>query len=259
MVTLLDNSQWDKDALLDKMYDDDFYYGHLGKYALSSSAVKILNKSPKHYKFVTQYGQKSNTNLEVGNFVHTMILEPHTFEDRFHIVDCQSRNAKTFKDAKVHLSKIVLTKKEYNDNMRVVDAALRNEEVLQIIQGCEFEIPAVGMINGLPFRAKADILHQEFSFMADLKTTSDVHAFRYSADKYGYDAQAYIYSTLFNVPFTQFKFVAVDKGSLDIGIFTVTEDFIARGKQKVDEACDIYRKFFIMGEDIDSYTLHGEL
>ena len=259
MVTLFDNSQWDENALLEKMYDDDFYYGYLGKNALSSSAVKMLNKSPKHYHFVTKYGQSSSTNLEVGNFVHTMILEPHEFENRFHIANCQSRNAKVFKEARSHTQKICLTKKEYDDNMRVVDAALRNEEVLQIIQGCEFEIPAVGMINGLPFRAKADILHDEFAFMADLKTTSDVHAFRYSADKYGYDAQAYIYTTLFNVPIKQFKFVAVDKGSLDIGIFTITEDFVARGKQKVDEACDIYRNFFILGQDLDSYTLKGEL
>ena len=35
-VKLLDGNNWDKEKLLDKMADDNFYYGELNKLALGS-------------------------------------------------------------------------------------------------------------------------------------------------------------------------------------------------------------------------------
>ena len=48
-IKLLNGSIWNKEELLSKMYDDSFYYGELGKYALSSSSIKNLIDSPKSY------------------------------------------------------------------------------------------------------------------------------------------------------------------------------------------------------------------
>jgi hypothetical protein len=45
-IQLLNGDIYDKDKLLEKMYNDSFYYGELGKYALSSSAIKSLIDSP---------------------------------------------------------------------------------------------------------------------------------------------------------------------------------------------------------------------
>ena len=61
MITLLNGEQWDKAALLEKMVDDDFYYGHLGKNALSSSAIKLLEKSPKSYNNIVRNGKEQNS------------------------------------------------------------------------------------------------------------------------------------------------------------------------------------------------------
>ena len=55
LITLLDQKQHTKAELLNKMADDDFYYGELGQLALSSSAIKLLYDSPKKYHYVTQY------------------------------------------------------------------------------------------------------------------------------------------------------------------------------------------------------------
>ncbi len=46
-ITLLDGKTYDKEELVKKAYDDDFYYGYLGKFALSSSSIKNLLSSPK--------------------------------------------------------------------------------------------------------------------------------------------------------------------------------------------------------------------
>lgn len=50
MIQLLNKELWEEEAILKKMYDDSFYYGHLGKHALSSSSAKKLIDSPKAYQ-----------------------------------------------------------------------------------------------------------------------------------------------------------------------------------------------------------------
>ena len=47
MITLLNGETFSEKYLLEKMKDDEFYYGYLGKNALSSSSIKLLLDSPK--------------------------------------------------------------------------------------------------------------------------------------------------------------------------------------------------------------------
>ena len=152
--------------------------------------------------------------MQVGYFTQ-QFLEPDVFEKQI-FVDVQSKNSKAYKLAKEEHGK-VYTIKQKRDAERLADAFLRNEHALQLITNCEFEVPAIGMIQGYPFRGKADVL--DSYRVVDLKTTSDLKAFPYSSRKYGYDVQVYIYSELFNKPYEEFKFIAIDKGSLDIGIY----------------------------------------
>ena len=254
IIELLDGSTWDMETVLAKMQDDSFYYGNLSKNALSSSACKMLLTSPKTYHYVTKYGSEDSDAFAVGRLVHLMALEPHKVEE-YEVIEVQSKNAKAWQDAKGKRN--ICTRKEYNEAQRIADALLRNEYFLSMIQGCEFEQPAIGMIEGMPFRAKADIIAD--GFLADLKTTTDLRAFPYSAKKYGYDVQAFIYTRLFGVPIDKFYFIAIDKASLDVGIYSITPEFVAEGERKTLEAIELYKQFFILGEDIDSYTIFGEL
>ena len=45
-IQLLDGKTYKRDEILEKMNDDSFYYGYLGKAALSSSTIKLLLDSP---------------------------------------------------------------------------------------------------------------------------------------------------------------------------------------------------------------------
>jgi hypothetical protein len=255
MIQLLNGEKWDEQELLAKMDDDSFYYGHLGKHALSSSSIKLLQSSPKKYHYVTQYGNEESQALRDGWLFHTSILEPDVFNSQI-FVDVQSKNTKKYKEALSEHGK-VFTMKEKRDAERLADAFLKNEQALQLITNCEFEVPAVGTIDELPFRGKADVLGKQG--IVDLKTTTDIRAFPYSAKKYGYDIQVYVYCQLFNVPYTEFKFIALDKGTLDIAIYDVSEDFYLEGERKTLEAIDRYRMFFIENADLNSYTLTGTL
>jgi len=259
-ITLLDGVSWDRDTLLEAMLDDDFYYGYLGKASLSSSACKALNDSPRVYELQANGQQLETSALSVGKLIHTAVLEPEKVETSFDIVSVSTKTTKAYKEAKDNLEKgkTLLTVREYDDAMRVVDAVLSSKVVKSFLQGSSYEKPEIGMINDIPFRAKADIL-RENEAVFDLKTTSDISGFNYSARKYGYPAQVFIYCTLFNVPFSEFKFIVVDKGSKDIGIFSVSESFYNEGQRLVLNAIGIYTSYFINGEDIRNYVIYGEL
>jgi hypothetical protein len=256
MIQLLNGENWDKQEILAKMDDDSFYYGHLGKHALSSSSIKLLQSSPKKYHYITKYGNnETSPALRAGHLFHTAILEPEKYSE-IKFIEVQSRNTKKFKEAIEEYGEC-FTAKERSENERLIDAFFKNEHALQLITDCQTEVPAIGLIDDIPFRAKADVLSK--TGIVDLKTTTDIKAFPYSAKKYGYDIQVYIYCQLFNIPYDDFKFIALDKGTLDIAIYDVSENFYLEGERKTLEAIDTYRTFFIENADLDSYCLRGTL
>ena len=72
----------------------------------------------------------------------------------------------------------------------------------------------------------------------DLKTTSDIDSWQYNMDLYNYDAQAYIYMTIFKKK--NFTFVIVDKRTLKVKTYDATPDDIQQGYEKVSEAIGNY-------------------
>lgn len=254
-ITLLDGKQWNKEDLLKEMQNDEFYYGYLSKAALSSSSLKLLLSSPKTYKYVSQYGNAESQALRDGWLFHTAILEPDVFNAQ-KFIDVESKNTKAYKEAKLEFGK-VFTKSEKRDAERLADAFFRNEKALQYITNCDFEVPEIGEVYGLPFRGKADVLGK--NGIVDLKSTNEIKNFKYSSSKYGYDVQCFLYCNLFNVSYKDFTFIALDKASLDIGVFHCSEEFYYNGERKVEEAIEIYDLFFLQGIDTDQYYIEGIL
>lgn len=255
-IRLLDGSLHNKQELLDNAFSDEFYYGFLGKVALSSSSCKLLLDSPKTYHYVTTYGNPSSQALRDGWLFHTMILEPEKIDECV-FVNVQSKNTKAYKEA-VQYHDNVFTIKEKQEAERLVDGLLRNEQSKSLIGNAQYEIPAVGLIEDIPFRAKADILKVNGGII-DLKTTVDVSNFHISARKWRYHVQVYIYCTLFEQDWKDFKFLCVDKKNLDIGVFDVSEEFFELGRQDTLRAIEVYQKFFKEDFDLNDYVLTGTL
>lgn len=252
---LLDGSQWSHSELLERMQEDDFYYGYLGKASLSSSSVKLLNQSPKAYQSYLHRGSEESSALTNGKLVHMLILEPHKVQDSFEIVDVKSKATKIFKEAEAANSvKAVVTADEFRNAQRMMNALMSCKQVEDIITNCTYETAGFGYVAGMPFRAKADMIHADGGIY-DIKTTSDIESFRYSAKKYGYASQAYIYGKIFGVHYLNFYFIAVDKSTYDIGIFNVSEEFYKLGEQLVKNATKTYREYFIEKRDINQYLI----
>lgn len=241
-ITTFDGKFWNKQELLTNMMDDEFYYQYLGSNALSSSSCSKLLESPKRYlDSLNERGGESQP-LRDGWLFHCKILEPEKWKD-IYFVDVASKASKVYKEALSTHDKVFTLKEKFNAE-DLSEIVLSNSKCVDMLRGARTEVPAIGEIFDIPFRAKADVLGGDY--IVDLKTTSgDLQKFRWSADKWNYDMQMYIYCTLFDISYKNFTFVVVDKFSKALGVFECSKDFYESGKHKTQQAINIYKSFFI--------------
>jgi len=254
MIKTFDNKEWQREDMLKRMYDDEFYYGYLGSNALSSSSAKKLIQSPKAYLKSLKINSDAQP-LRDGRLVHLSVLEPQKVKD-LTIID-GSKATKAFKQAVIELgSANVYTRSELNNASYIAESVLKCNEVTNLLKGAEFEVPEIAMIDGLPFRGKADVLNG--NVVIDLKTTGDITRFKWSAKNFSYDLQAALYMKMFNAD--AFIFVVVDKDTKDIMICDCSDEFIRTGLRKLDTAIEQY-KYFFQDEvpNLNNYITHETL
>ncbi len=257
-IVTLDGKFWDKDSILKQMDNDEFYYEYLGKNALSSSSVKLLNKSPKAYDKSLRFANKRTSAMTAGWLLHLAVFEPEKF-GHLNWVDASTRNTKIYKEAFAD-NPMTFLRKEYEETMRMSDAIYSSYDAEMLIKGLDYEKPAIGNINGIPFRAKADAIGA--NGIVDLKTTTGLAegSFPYNARKYGYASQVFIYCNLFGVEYQDFKFLCICKDTKDIAVYDVSEEFYFQGEELVVSAINTYREWFSEGgKNIEEYIIKGIL
>ena len=105
-ITTFDGVVHDKEEIIEKMYDDDFYYGYLGKQALSSSSLKKLLSSPNEYlRSLEEEDATESQPLRDGKLFHWNVLEPEKFEE-LRVIDVASKNTKAYKTAKAEFGEV---------------------------------------------------------------------------------------------------------------------------------------------------------
>ena len=137
---------------------------------------------------------------------------------------------------------------------RAISLMKNNLEFFEDIydQANEFEVPAIHEVMGMMWKGKADIVANDM--LIDLKTTGNIKDFKYSARKYNYDSQAYLYQQFFDKPMV---FYVVDKTTFELGIYHPSQTFLMNGKEKVERAIEVYNKFYGENakEDIENYII----
>lgn len=225
-----------KSKILDKLRNDEDYYGKFGKQFLSNSDISTLLSNP----LALHSPQKENINFLIGGYFHTAILEPDKLK-KYKIVEATTRNTKAYKE--ISGGEMCLLQHEVDKLEVMIDKMNANDTCNSLIQGIhvEYEQPGICEIEGLQWKGKADIVNHDEQLVIDLKTTADITKFRSSALRYNYDSQAYIYRKLFDYDLV---FIAIDKTTHQIGIFDCSDDFYERGQRKVEEAAEQYKLFF---------------
>lgn len=253
-ITTFDNVVHKRDEILEKMLDDDFYYGYLGKNALSSSSLKKILTSPKEYVMGLEEGGPESSALIDGRLFHMNLLEPEKFNE-LNIVEVASKNTKIFKAAKEELGE-VYTRTEIDRAENLCSILKKNKIAMEYLEGADFEVPEMAMIDGIPFRGKADIVKGKK--IIDIKTTADIQNFYFSARKFGYDLQAALYLKLFEEA-EEFIFLCIDKKTHDIGIYECSDEFLGGGLRKLEKGIKDYKFFFQEDTDLEQYVIRDTL
>ena len=225
-----------KEKVLQKLKIDEDYYGEFGNQFLSNSHVGKLLKDPlKAFE-----PSKPSPAFLVGGYFHTCILEPNKI-DKYKVVKSTTRNTKAYKD--VAGGELCLLQHEVDTIELMREKVMSNDICKDLIQNsqCEYEQPGIIEMFGNKWKGKADIINHEESLIIDLKTTADIEKFQWSASKYNYDSQAYIYSKLFGY---EFLFIVIDKNTHQIGMFDCSPQFYKRGEEKVRKASEAYDLFY---------------
>jgi len=225
------------DKVVERLKDEREYYGELGRKYLSNSDIGTLLSNPADF----MKPREDNKSLSDGRYFHQLILEPERAIQTPY-VDVSSRNTKEYKMyCEDRNLPFVMLKKEMEEIEWCVKKMLSNivfyDEIYR--EGNKFEEPNLAMIHGVMWKGRADIVTDEM--IIDLKTTSDINKFKYSAKAYNYDSQCFIYQTLFGKPLV---FYVVDKGTGQLGIFKPTDSFVSGGEEKVIKAVEVYKKYF---------------
>ena len=226
----------DTKAILKKLEEDEHYYGKFGKQYLSNSDISTLLKNP----LALHVPQKTIPAFLVGGYFHTAILEPNKLKN-FKIVQSTTRNTKAYKE--ISNGELCLLQQEVDQIELMVDKMMSNTVCKDLITSgeVEYEIPGIKEIEGKMWKGKADIVNHSERLIIDLKTTNDIEKFRYSASKYNYDSQAFIYNQLFGY---DMLFMVIDKNTHQIKICECSSSFYEKGQRKVQEAVAQYELFF---------------
>ena len=230
--------------VLKKLENDEHYYGEFGKQYLSNSDISTLLTNP----LALGKQQAPRPAFLVGGYFHTAILEPDKL-NRFKIIDATTRNTKKYKE--ISDGEICLLQHEVDKIQLMTETMMSNDVCRDLIKPVlaevDYEEPRVGKIFDNMWKGKADIINHDEKLVIDLKTTADIDKFRWSASKYNYDSQAYIYSTLFGY---EMIFIVIDKETRQVGIFDCSPEFYKRGEEKVRQASAAYDLFY-KTEDFD--------
>jgi|TARA_R110000824_G_scaffold31328_1_gene102016 hypothetical protein len=238
--------------IIEKLRDDNHYYGEFGKQYLSNSDIITLLTDPKSFR----KDKEMTKAMLLGRYFHTAMLEPDKLNsEEYFTIDASSRNTKKYKEEIAEYNRpLMMLIKEREEINKAIHSMKNNLEFYDSIfdDGNEFEVPIIKEVMGMMWKGKADIVGK--NILIDLKTTSNIKDFKYSARKYNYDSQAYLYQQFFDKPLV---FYVVDKLTLELGIFYPSEHFLINGKEKVEKAIEVYKKFYSKDatEDIENYII----
>lgn len=210
------------------IYDisNEEYHASIG---ISRSAIMSFRKSPLHYHWEYILGKRevqASDALLFGNALHTYILEPEKFNDRFYIWKKQNRTTREGKEswqmAQLDAGLRQIIDSEMFESILAMSLSLHSNDLARqlVVDGnYEQSIYWVDEETGLLCKCRPDIWHREGSipFVGDIKTMrcASIRTFQSDLYSHGYYIQAaMIYEGLkatTGIEYKDFVFIAMEK------------------------------------------------
>ena len=114
--------------IIEKLRQDEHYYGDYGKQFLSNSDIHILLKNPR----LLREDKPKTSAMVIGGYFHTAILEPHKLKS-FKIIKSSTRNTKVYKE--MSGGEICLLQHEVDKIELMKEAVMDNKICRELING----------------------------------------------------------------------------------------------------------------------------
>lgn len=222
---------------------------------ISSSGISLILDCPKRYwyQYLCEDNIKEETrSMSIGQALHTMVLEPHTFDDRFLVLPQCDRRTKAgkevYEDAIKHAgTKSLLNHDDYESAKQMAEN-IRTHRMFEKLYGVgniEDSLIWKDKDTNVLLRSRPDY-YNDF-LIVDIKTTKDAspHSFANSMATYGYHRQAALacdaLTELTGVTYdTVIQFVVENTAPYLVAAYLISQDAISLGRKQYKEGAAIY-------------------
>lgn len=241
-------------------YDLSNHDYHADKEYYSSSILKEALVSAAHFKYYILQGNKPGMSdsraMDFGTLVHTVLLEPHLFDEQYII-----HTGPVNKDGAIPAGELVKLKDKHGDSKLFVShvdyqfAVKSRANTLAYPDAAKYVFSPDGVSEpsifticketDLPLKVRPDRLDLAQAFICDPKTAqkADFNSFK-KVVKYErhYDLSAYMYCKQiyewFDVKCDFFWHVVGKEDMCPIAIYQASKQTLEDGKEKFFRACD---------------------
>ncbi|MBK1709832.1 exodeoxyribonuclease VIII [Marichromatium sp. AB31] len=214
---------------------------------ISKSQLDLAHQAPALLQWARQAPRSYSGAAHAGSAIHTLLLEPTEFDQRYAVgPDCGRRsNADKARWAEFEAQldgRIALTLEERETLEEMRQSVLAHPEaaaLLQLRSGvAERSVYWRDVETGLLCRCRPDWWAPMYRVVADVKTTDDISKFHWSVRDYRYDVQEAFYSDglaeVTGEPLDAFLFLVVGKrremGRYPVRVFELDRDAIERAR-----------------------------
>lgn len=247
---------------------------HADTTRLSNSMLSILKRSPKlfygYYVSKSLSIPESTESMALGSMVHTMLLEPQEFENRYAV--CPPCDRRTTVGKKIHADFLATlgpkTELVKHDDMMLAAACCEamhsHADLTEVIeatwdrriveQRIDFQVAGVDM------RCKPDYLSIEAAVVVDVKTTKDASPIEFakSIAGYGYHRQAWLYQEAVyqkhNIACRFIFAVVCTEPPFEVACYELSDAAMAAGGREVFALLDEFRSRSESGDWISEWS-----
>lgn len=212
---------------------------------ISYSGLKHLARSPAHYWHWFNQPEDPPTPAKLfGNLVHTLVLEPTQYEERFVVGLDHDRKSKANKAAWAEFEasnegKKIITAAQLSEAQSMAEAVRKHPRASLVLSGgvAEQTILWTDPDTGAECKGRFDYANTTYGLLSDLKTTTDARWDKFAKDVYNYDyyVQGAFYLDGYNAAngtnYEEFILIAVEKEApYELICHTLDADALALGR-----------------------------
>jgi CRISPR/Cas system-associated exonuclease Cas4 (RecB family) len=216
-----------------------------------SSLTKLMNGSPKKYRFWRDKPSPTSAALAFGTLAHQLILEPEDFYKENQVTELLRSGTKAWKAEEEESGKNLVKEKEWNE-LHQIRRSIENHSLGKRLIDGEGEVESTSIWEdektGLILKCRPDKIARKLGIVVDIKTSRDIRpqSFIRDASKLHYHLSSAM--TLEGLranaqDFNEYVFLVIEKEApFEVAIYMNDEEAIKRGLAEMRATLELLRR-----------------